>query len=574
MSKALLRWALVLLVSSSGLAMPAAAQDTTATSGLRRCDGLVIHAIEVDAQRPPFEGHSAQWRRAARAIGLHHITTDTVVVRRFLTLRAGGRCSNFRLRESERLLRAQPFLANASVRAVADSLGGVTVQVQTVDEIPVIGSVSISGTQLNALRLGNQNVFGRALLLEARGAREDLQGKSIGLHSTYYQFLKRPYLLDVAALAGERQHSWLIAASHPYYTDLQLIAWRTGVARTGRGFKVVTRGEDIPDLGLGYSSLNADVAGVLRLGGVQHPILVGGVAAIARRDPTENLSVGEDGAVVSDTALAGQYQSIRYARLLGVGAWRNLRYVTASGFDALTGTQDLANGVQLLGAFGKGLHVAGSSSDMFAYSDFFAGGGGPMTYAGMHVLAEGRHDQDKSSWDGVLVSGRAAYYWKHSPDNLLRMWVDGAGGWKVRVPFQLRPATDGTRIGGYRGSQVGARRVGGGVEYRRVLTGAPKRVDLGVSTFFNAAQLWAGDAPYGVDTPLLPTMGVGVLAAFPRGSKRLARVDLMMPLQRGVARSGFEVRFSLLNRTSIIRHESGDIKEAREGLVGADLFRP
>jgi hypothetical protein len=121
---------------------------------------------------------------------------------------------------------------------------------------------------------------------------------------------------------------------------------------------------------------------------------------------------------------------------------------------------------------------------------------------------------------------------------------------------------------------VGARRAGGGVEYRRVLSSAPKRVDLGVSAFVNVAQLWAGDAPYGVDTPLLPTVGVGVLAAFPRGSKRLARVDLMMPLQRGVARSGLEVRFSLLNRTDIIRHESGDIAEAREGLVGADVFRP
>src|SRR5689334_3889795 len=145
MSKALPRWALVLLVTS-GLAMPAVAQDTAATSGLRRCDGLVIHAIEVDAKRPPFEGHSALWRRAAHAVGLHHTTTDTAVVRRFLTLRTGGRCTNFRLRESERLLRAQPFLANATVRAVADGLGGVIVQVETVDEIPVIGSVSISGT--------------------------------------------------------------------------------------------------------------------------------------------------------------------------------------------------------------------------------------------------------------------------------------------------------------------------------------------------------------------------------------------------------------------------------------------
>ena len=561
--------AFALLLISSGVA----AQDTSRARGVPACEGRVIRAIEVNAKRPPFEGQSAHWRKLARAMGLHHATTDSSVVRRFLTLRVGGRCTAFRLRESERLLRAQPYLADATVRAVADDSGGVIVEAETVDEIPVIGSISFSGTRLTALKIGSENIFGRAWLVEARGSLRRLEGQAIGLHSTYYQFLHRPYVLDIAGEVGERVRSWQVATGHPYYTDLQAVAWQTGVQRTDRGFAVVKRGDDRPDLGLAYSALTADVAGVARLGTVAHPMLLGGVAVLSRRDPAGGFSVSDRG-VVADTGLAGRYESVRTARLLGVGAWRNLRYITAHGFDALNGTQDVAKGLQVLGSFGHGVHVAHSASDMFAFADVYGGAGGPVKFTAVHFTAEGRRDQDLANWDGVIASGRAAFYWKQSADNLVRVWMDGAGGWKVRTPFQLVPATDETRIGGYRGSLVGARRAGGGIEARRVFRGLQKRADIGASLFVSAARLWAGDAPYGVDTPVLPNVGVGLLAGVPRGSKRMVRLDLAVPLQRSIGRAGLEVRFSFLDRTNIVRQEMGDVARSREGLVGPDVFKP
>src|SRR5207249_1145494 len=87
------------------------------TRGGGSCDGRVVHEIRVSALRPTFKGEAAYWRRAARSIGLHHTTTDSAVVRRFLALETGGLCTDFRMRESARLLREQPFLANATVRS-------------------------------------------------------------------------------------------------------------------------------------------------------------------------------------------------------------------------------------------------------------------------------------------------------------------------------------------------------------------------------------------------------------------------------------------------------------------------
>jgi hypothetical protein len=112
------------------------------------------------------------------------------------------------------------------------------------------------------------------------------------------------------------------------------------------------------------------------------------------------------------------------------------------------------------------------------------------------------------------------------------------------------------------------------VEARHVIQRFQERADIGVSAFVTASRLWAGDAPYGMDTPVLPNVGIGVLAGIPRGSKRMLRLDLAMPLRRGVDRSGFEVRFSLFDRTNIIREESGDIERARDVVVAPSILRP
>src|SRR5690349_9006261 len=114
--------ALTLIGTAASVAQ---AQRVARSSG--SCDGQIIRSIHVTALRPPFTGGAAYWQRVARSFGLHHQTTDTAVVRRFLALDEGGTCTDFRLRESARLLREQPFLADARVRALPDDSGGVRV---------------------------------------------------------------------------------------------------------------------------------------------------------------------------------------------------------------------------------------------------------------------------------------------------------------------------------------------------------------------------------------------------------------------------------------------------------------
>ena len=87
------------------------------------CTGELVSRVDIQASPPPFSGAAKRWRAAANAIGLHHATTRFGVISAFLSLAPGRPCTAFRRAESERVLRAQPFLAAASVRATSgDSL--------------------------------------------------------------------------------------------------------------------------------------------------------------------------------------------------------------------------------------------------------------------------------------------------------------------------------------------------------------------------------------------------------------------------------------------------------------------
>jgi hemolysin activation/secretion protein len=96
--------------------------------------------------------------------------------------------------------------------------------------------------------------------------------------------------------------------------------------------------------------------------------------------------------------------------------------------------------------------------------------------------------------------------------------------------------------------------------------------DVGFAAFGQVGSVWAGDAPYG-RTATRGSVGIGVLAAYPTGSKRTYRVDVGIPLVRSGEGGGkIEVRFSSEDRTQLFWREPRDVSRARTGTVPTDLF--
>ena len=159
------------------------AQDTSAVApppAVRSCDGQIISSITIHPQSPPSLGRPGTLRRLVSGVLLQYSTTQPRVVQSFLQLKEGGVCTEHRRAETERVLRAQPFLANAIVTATPDSAGGVAIDVTTVDEISLVLGASFNGLHVTSFKFGNSNIAGSGQYAAASWAQGDAYRDGFG----------------------------------------------------------------------------------------------------------------------------------------------------------------------------------------------------------------------------------------------------------------------------------------------------------------------------------------------------------------------------------------------------------
>ncbi|MDP9201037.1 MAG: hypothetical protein M3P26_03775 [Gemmatimonadota bacterium] len=539
------------------------------------CKGERISRIDIDAN-PPFRiTGNTMWERAGRFVAKQHVTTKESVIRRYLALQLGDRCTEVRRAESERILRAQPFIADATVLAYADGAGGVVLNVTTVDEVSIILGVGVTAKSphLHALRLGEDNLLGSAIHADAKwkkaaNFRDIYAGKIID-----YQFLGRPYQLRTEGGRRELGSDWATELSHPFLTDLQRLSWRTTAGNENGYFYFRRPNADPAALRIGRSY--SDIGGVVRIGPpLGRLALVGGSVSFEDESPGTQPVLVTDTALVPDTsqALINRYTKHQTARLNALWGVRNVRFVRVSGFDALEGTQDLRTGVQVATLIGKGARfLRGKERDLFGSTDIYVGMATPISYAALNIAGEGRRDED-GKWDGILAHGRGALYLK--PFNR-QTWISDltwSGGWKQRIPFQLTFADRDGGLRGFKTAEVGgARRLVGRVEDRYLIGRYKQLATVALAGFAEGGKLWAGDSPFGVNTPIYASTGVSFLAASPPQSRRTFRADVAFPL-KGERKHNWEVRLTVTDFTRTFRVEPRDIFNSRERSVPASVF--
>lgn len=538
------------------------------------CKGERITRIDIDPN-PPFRiNGNTVWQRAGRFAAREHVTTRESVIRRYLALQLGDSCTEVRRAESERILRAQPFIADATVLAYSDGNGGVTLTVATVDEVSLIVGLGVTAAQphFRSILLGEDNLFGSAMHLEGqwkkgRSFRDIYAGKLVD-----YQFLGRPYQLRIQGGRRELGSDWDMEASHPFLTDLQRISWRTTAGSTLSYYSFRRPGAVPAALRLGRSY--SDIGGVIRIGPpLGRLALVGGSVSFEDEDPGAAPVLIGEGQIIPDTstALIGKYTKHQTARLNALWGLRDVRFTRATGFNALEGTEDLRTGFQLATLVGKGLQLfRGKESDWFASTNLYAGTATDYVYSALEISGEGRRDQE-GNWDGILSHGRAALYMKPFNRQTLTTDLTWSGGWRQRIPFQLTFTDLDGGLRGFRNSDVGgARRLIGRMEDRYLLPRYKEAATFAIAGFAEGGKLWAGDSPFGVNTPLYASVGFSLLAALPPQSHRTFRADFAFPV-KGEGH-GVEVRLVVTDFTRIFRVEPKDIFNSRERSVPSSVF--
>lgn len=508
------------------------ATDTTTT-----CDGGTVQSVAVETNRPRFRGALAWWRKAARAVGLHHETTSRGLVRRFVSLDPGRRCTEFRRSESERILRAQPYIADATVATVhrGDS---IHVDVSTVDEVPVIGSGRFRGAHIEALSLGTVNFLGAGMHVEGRWEEGRFHRDGVGGKFAHTQVLGRPYSLTLEGTRRPVGEFYTATLGHAFLTDLQRVAWHSGYG-VSKDFARLRRG-DRALIGQPVDRALWDVGGVLRVGPPRKLLLLGGMLLGERVAPRSAYSqidtITDRFTPLVDTAGVRRYAVYDATSIAGVLGVRALAFKRMHALDALAADQDVATGVQVGALLGQSAPYARLLRQGFATIDAYVGGKRGRHFAGVRTEAESRFSLRSGDWRHIIVSGRAAWYMKVTPQWTSELSAEGAGGWNTIIPFQFEL---GDRAGGVRGyvraHEPGAQRLVLRLEQRMDLGRfRAQRAAYGVAAFADAGRMWAGDVPFGVDTKFRASAGVAILAAVPARSQRTIRGEFALPFDRAL----------------------------------------
>lgn len=560
----------ILALLAGCLARGAAAQgspaDTVGQTAIP-CNGQRIVAVVINPGRPPFSGNAERWRALARSFGLHHATTDASVIEPFLLLHPGDVCNEQRRSDSERMLRDLPFIARASILVLPDS-DGVELEVNTIDEIPALGTVAFRGLGPRALSLGSDNVAGEGVKLLAGAERGYAYRTGFRAAFANYATFGMPLTTEIDAARDPIGSHIEADASHPFLTNFQRGAWNA-----------IYRMEDVyprfrrstgDDLGLEIKQQRWSAGAVSRANIRSTVLLLGGEVIGLHADPAAAPVVITDSGFVgtTDSTLVGRYapvHSVRAGALIGV---RHVNYAPVDGLDALFARQDVMTGVQSGTLIAPGR--TGSDNDMLISNSSYLGAVFGRSTLMADAETEARRTLSHGGPISVIGSGRAAWYYRVGFGQLFMLDDEFSGGARTQLPIQLTLTERQADIRGFTGSTMsGALRNVARAEYRWARPAVIHGADAGVALFTDVATLGAGGAPFGTNATV-QSVGISVLGAYPTRSKRLYRVDIAYPLRGDVHR--LEVRFTAGNRTSAFWREPYDVKRARLGPVPSSLF--
>lgn len=563
---------LLLVAVAAAILIPRPLVAQAADSSLR-CDSAIVQTIDVQADRPVFKGAFAWWRKFARWLGLHHKTTADGVVRRFVTLEPGSGCTEFRRSESERILRAQPFLADAKVTTtrVGDS---VQVTVATVDEVALVAGARLRGAKVRAFSLGTLNFQGAGMHIEGRWEDGRARRDGFGGKVAHYQMFGHPYAMVLEGARHPIGEHYAAGLSHPFYTDLQRIAWHVGYASSKDHGRL--RRPDRVEILQPVDRSIWSAGGVLRFGPPRRMWLVGGMWLGERLIPRDALiRVDSSGAILPvDTTNMRRYPRYDANHIAGVLGVRSLTFTRMRGLDALAAEQDVGTGTQIGTMLGVQPSARSPLRESFASVDAYVGGRSRRNFLGTRIEAESRLNFRSGGWEHLVASGRSAWYFVPTTRWTSELSIEGASVWRSVLPFQLEL---GDRRGGLRGYarslEAGSRRVLARVEQRLdVARYQTTRAALGVAAFTDAGRVWAGDAPFGVTTPVRVSVGAAILAAIPARSQRTIRAELAIPLERGQG-AGPEFRFVVREPARGFWFEPPRVRWARLSGVPEQIFQ-
>lgn len=530
-----------------------------------KCAGERVASI---VQKPvvraliPIRGEAG--RALTEALRTFETATDTAVIRRYLLISVGDLCAERDRAESEAILRAQPFLSDAAVRAIAVGPGEIRLEVETIDEFQLrVDAWGTTGLPAGA-EVGTRNLRGKGASLY--GLLEYGYGGHVGGSIKYadYQAFGQRLTLDLLVAQRPLGRGLQFNLRRPFYTSRQRTGWLVGASDLAR--YTTFRSPQVKDLSMEASHRRWQVARTERRGSHERGYYFGGAITSEEFTPLRTVVIRSQGPVLAPgPLLLDRYRAFSVIRAGGSIGAAKLHYEVGQGIDLLTGSQDVATGAQ---AFLMVLHGISPSTpcenDDIASLMLWAAGGTPRSMVEFSLSGETRFPHgDLDRRPGSLAGAGLTWFAKSGDFHTMFLGVDGAGGWRPRVPLQLTLRGDQSGVIGWRTSEDGgSQRIAFRAEDRWLLPLGLSSLDVGVSLIAQTGRLWAGDAAYGTTTPWRTGVGVALQIALPAGSKQVLRFEYGRATGFASGREG-EIRL-FYGSNGRIRSGAIDVWGARE----------
>ena len=560
------------------LLWPALAAETSLAQEARSdappvqdCEGALItrvfldnHSI-YDAPEPDTSGTQglvprfSNWARSV-ANRLHRRTRPGFIERELL-FRAGDCLEPLMLEESERLLRALPFIAEADVYPVPIGEDEVHVVVDTRDDWTL--KLDVRGDWDDRLRLTHvglteENLWGTGTLigfyLSERDEKRDLGGQfrteqfagtrldahvSGGRTRTgvfFTESVSYPFVGEVG--------QWAFVESFALREDLFPYAAAAGSSFTNASLPIQTRyGEATLGRRFGTPGDLTVLAGGVSWEDVRFDGFPGGVEVVSGFD----FSVRDTADSATIEAIRPQVAARKSGYLNLLAGKRNVRFITRRGLDAIRGVQDVRVGTQALVAMGTSFgrqwaSPVAAGREVRGKVSLFAGSARSNWVFNTELNLEGARSfgdgSDAGNFRDILGEFDAYFYWHPgtSGRHTLVAGLSGAAGWRNTLPFQLTVGGPHGIRGYDREDFPAAQRLVINLEDRVRLDGPfPDLFDLGLVLFMDAGAGWSGDVPFGTDSGLRTSAGMGIRVALPAGRVRCGASTL--PLHWSAAAS-------------------------------------
>jgi hypothetical protein len=494
----------------------------------------------------PNRSRRFEW--AFRLANRLHIPTREDVIRRELVFREGDCYDPALLRESERVLRATGYIAEVDIYGIEQPDHSYHVVVDTRDEWstriqPQTGPGT--GLQLTGIALREDNLLGTGRKATAFYLRS-YDSRIYGASYLDPQIFGTRWQAGIAAGRTPTGSFFRETVEYPFVGEAGRFAFRHNFLHHDRYFHyLLEQNGELAEVLMPERRRTFDIGAARRFGPRGRSTLFGAmIVGDWVSYPSAPRVTGDAALVLASPGdslvfpITSRVETEAEVRVLALFGQRNVYFIRRRALDTVHGVEDVRLGVELELGLGPNLTGFSSGNNLSVNLGLFAAEQvGQRILTGTRLAVEGKRNYDAPAdspeWDDVFGQVDVWAYWQLGREarHTLVGLASGSGGWNPRVPFQLT-------LGGATGLRghpfhlaPGAHRVVLTLEERSYLGWPhPELFDLGSTVFVDFGRIWAGDAPYGVDSRLFTNVGLGLRGAFPPGSHNTFRVDVAAPI--------------------------------------------